>query len=303
VKLLEAASLAQLAAGTAKTEGTRSQIMAQVDPGLRQHLKSKKFLLARVAVNRLAAPIPGRGLSMNGPVVVDINAGDAGKTKTGYTPPVIVVSGHKTFKEAYNQDLAYITAWVGSLAASKLGIHADHALGSEELRSGLLNELKKRFGSTRSQMPPMIREVYPFESYAVYEYDNVLYRQSFTADPIAKTVALSGAPLEVTTRYTDRRSTSMEAAAFLHACACQEMGAQTRSTPTVFYAGDGKKITIDKIVTRYKAACDKGYKPRMNAKSPPGWERTVEDMKDHSEIDNPWALAWWMKNEGYQSRK
>jgi len=29
------------------------------------------------------------------------------------------------------------------------------------------------------------------------------------------------------------------------------------------------------------------------AVSPPGWKKTVEKMKDHPEIDNPWALAWW----------
>lgn len=41
------------------------------------------------------------------------------------------------------------------------------------------------------------------------------------------------------------------------------------------------------------------------AKSPPGWSKNVEKMKeDHSdEIDNPFALAWWMHNEGYTPHK
>jgi hypothetical protein len=31
------------------------------------------------------------------------------------------------------------------------------------------------------------------------------------------------------------------------------------------------------------------------AVSPPGWSGTVEKMKEnHPEIDNPWALAWFM---------
>ncbi len=34
------------------------------------------------------------------------------------------------------------------------------------------------------------------------------------------------------------------------------------------------------------------------AVAPPGWEPTVKKMKKHPEIDNPWALAWWMKGEG-----
>jgi len=34
------------------------------------------------------------------------------------------------------------------------------------------------------------------------------------------------------------------------------------------------------------------------AVAPPGWEDTVKKMKKHKEIDNPWALAWYMKNKG-----
>ena len=38
--------------------------------------------------------------------------------------------------------------------------------------------------------------------------------------------------------------------------------------------------------------------------APPGMERTVKAMKKHKkEIDNPYALAWWMKGKGYKSHK
>jgi len=37
--------------------------------------------------------------------------------------------------------------------------------------------------------------------------------------------------------------------------------------------------------------------------APPGWEKTVKAMKKHDEIDNPYALAWSMKNKGYKSHK
>lgn len=42
-----------------------------------------------------------------------------------------------------------------------------------------------------------------------------------------------------------------------------------------------------------------------HAKSPPGWGKTVEKMKeDHEdEIDNPFALAWSMHNKGYTPHK
>ena len=39
------------------------------------------------------------------------------------------------------------------------------------------------------------------------------------------------------------------------------------------------------------------------AVSPPGWEGTVKKMKEEDDIDNPWALSWWMKGKGYKSRK
>lgn len=37
--------------------------------------------------------------------------------------------------------------------------------------------------------------------------------------------------------------------------------------------------------------------------APPGWEGTVKAMKKHKDIDNPWALSWWMKNKGDTSHK
>jgi len=41
----------------------------------------------------------------------------------------------------------------------------------------------------------------------------------------------------------------------------------------------------------------------LDEKAPKGWEGTVKAMKDEPEIDNPYALAHWMKNKGYKSRK
>jgi hypothetical protein len=44
-------------------------------------------------------------------------------------------------------------------------------------------------------------------------------------------------------------------------------------------------------------------KEEINEAAPEGWEKTVLAMKKHKEIDNPWALAHWMKKKGYQSHK
>lgn len=37
-----------------------------------------------------------------------------------------------------------------------------------------------------------------------------------------------------------------------------------------------------------------------NEVSPPGWKGTVKAMKKHKDIDNPWALSYWMRNKGYK---
>ena len=42
---------------------------------------------------------------------------------------------------------------------------------------------------------------------------------------------------------------------------------------------------------------------KVNEVAPKGWEGTVKAMKDEKGIDNPWAMAWWMKNKGYKSHK
>lgn len=44
-------------------------------------------------------------------------------------------------------------------------------------------------------------------------------------------------------------------------------------------------------------------KETVNEAAPEGWEKTVLAMKKHKEIDNPWALAHWMKKKGYQPKK
>jgi outer membrane murein-binding lipoprotein Lpp len=41
----------------------------------------------------------------------------------------------------------------------------------------------------------------------------------------------------------------------------------------------------------------------MNEAAPEGWEKTIKAIKKHKEIDNPWALANWMKKKGYQPKK
>ena len=46
-----------------------------------------------------------------------------------------------------------------------------------------------------------------------------------------------------------------------------------------------------------------GEEVDLEEKAPPGFEGTVKAMKKHKDIDNPFALAWSMKNKGYKSHK
>ena len=78
------------------------------------------------------------------------------------------------------------------------------------------------------------------------------------------------------------------------------------------------KITLAKeyiqsaadYITSEKAQSDsstdkdlEAMKEAVNEAAPEGWEKTVLAMKKHKDIDNPWALAHWMKKKGYHSQK
>jgi hypothetical protein len=52
-----------------------------------------------------------------------------------------------------------------------------------------------------------------------------------------------------------------------------------------------------------KPADTQPKKQDMTEVAPPGFEGTVKAMKKYKKIDNPWALAWSMKNKGYKSHK
>jgi len=60
------------------------------------------------------------------------------------------------------------------------------------------------------------------------------------------------------------------------------------------------------VYTYYYAAPEQAAEQRcppttVNEVSPPRMKKMVKKMKKHREIDNPYALAWWMKKQGHQS--
>lgn len=71
--------------------------------------------------------------------------------------------------------------------------------------------------------------------------------------------------------------------------------------PTAWSKKNDKKI--EKREKGIKTAAEKLAKDKTNEQlnevAPEGWEATVKKMKKKKEIDNPWALAYWMKSKGY----
>lgn len=58
---------------------------------------------------------------------------------------------------------------------------------------------------------------------------------------------------------------------------------------------------IDKTTANIKKSLNK--EETVSEVAPPGFKGTVKAMKKHKDIDNPYALAWSMKNKGYKSHK
>jgi hypothetical protein len=68
---------------------------------------------------------------------------------------------------------------------------------------------------------------------------------------------------------------------------------------------DLKTMSDEEFMAHYKMskADARRQASSVGEVAPPGWEKTVKAMKKHDEIDNPFALANWMKNKGMKSHK
>lgn len=70
------------------------------------------------------------------------------------------------------------------------------------------------------------------------------------------------------------------------------LGTVKRRVLRAWYAANPGKghAEIPEVLTHLDAA--------FEGIAPPGWEHTIQKMKNDSAIDNPFALAWFMKNRG-----
>jgi hypothetical protein len=83
-------------------------------------------------------------------------------------------------------------------------------------------------------------------------------------------------------------------------------GVQTGNVPSSKVDKKVKKMANDMSaadVKDFAETPDKGLPQTVKESTPEGWEKTVKGMKKHKDIDNPWALANWMKGKGYTPKK
>jgi len=83
--------------------------------------------------------------------------------------------------------------------------------------------------------------------------------------------------------------------------------ASTSRGPTTVKVTGARKFAASRGPTTVKVAgrTPRGvFAPKTTTESAPkGWEGTVKAMKKDKDIDNPWALAHWMKGKGMKSHK
>jgi hypothetical protein len=70
-----------------------------------------------------------------------------------------------------------------------------------------------------------------------------------------------------------------------------------------FHSGPGGMSGSGKDHTSMVSHLSKVHPGTIRESAPPGFEGTVRAMKGKSGIDNPYALAWSMKNKGYKSHR
>ena len=71
----------------------------------------------------------------------------------------------------------------------------------------------------------------------------------------------------------------------------------------IHYGNISDRIISASVEHWAKALSLKESVAELDEISPPGFEGTVKAMKKHSDVDNPYALAWYMKKKGYKSHK
>jgi hypothetical protein len=69
------------------------------------------------------------------------------------------------------------------------------------------------------------------------------------------------------------------------------------NSPKGIRVAESERSDLDSRLSRFSESARRMIR-KSREKAPPGWEDTVKKMKHKKGIDNPFALAWSMKNQG-----
>ncbi len=288
------------------------------------NIHSKKFTLVEAMTNSIADPGPRMNpntvarilasVADNGqtaPIVVDLNKRRAGRILSlDYTPRAIVVDGREKFAAANMRGDDRILAWVGDGVLDY--VRASTRLPDNELYEKIHDEFKlvwmQDSKDVLAEALPVIEQIFPLEEYFVFSYGDRRYKQQFHVRP-DKDLDFVGKPRQIHHDYGTvshvRGTIGSYIADFkdMAACGCGGVVAKSSSVHAncLSFASDSGSGTMELSEALKVYNSSEGAKrSKIRAVSPPGWEKSVEHMKDdHPEIDNPWALAWWMRDQGY----
>lgn len=145
-----------------------------------------------------------------GELVIDLNVNKLRKTKSGFVPKLLVISGLDTLKKHKRNGDLFCNAWVGQKVLNKMSIQADHEISSNELSSKIRDLISKTYSKKPSNTTPYsdstyayVNEIYPFENYCIFTIKDDKYRQRYKLDPVLREIALDGKPTKVFEQYVD----------------------------------------------------------------------------------------------------
>lgn len=132
------------------------------------------------------------------PIVVEKNRRKLGQVlATGWSPEAVVVAGGATRHAILDHGHLMAMAWL----EAGLEVNASEAFTCAELTQKLQNAVTQKLygekGRQALQPYPFVTQVYPFEGFVIHSTSGKTYRQPFSIDPVARTVALSGVSLQV----------------------------------------------------------------------------------------------------------
>lgn len=325
-RTLSAAGVARIAFKMAANEQRGIPSIAK-DAWINEKLSSDTFTLVEARTNRIADPNPrmsaGRVARVLAsiewdkpqPIVVDYNTMSLGFVESlGFSPKAIVVDGREKFAAANIAGERTILAWVGDKVLDY--VRASREIAPDVLSAKVFNRMVKEF-DLQAEGSPILQTILPFENAFIFSFNKRKFRQTFRVTD--NDIEFIGKPQPMWSETNIGKFTRGTIGAFIkdqrsiEACGCENGivadggGVGVFSKSKKMHAcldfdqngGRGGPIPLNDL---WKAYNKDGIKARakIRAVSPPGFEDTVKHIKkEHPEIDNPWALTWWMRDKGY----